>query len=466
MRPAEGMRIDGFTLGPRLHKGGFATIWPVTHPDHALPMVMKVPTILDGFDGPTIVGFEVEQMILPRLSGPHVPRVIASGGFDPMPYLVTEAIPGTSLQPLFNTAPLALDRALDLARRMAAAVHDLHRQQVIHLDLKPGNMMTRPDGTIVCIDFGLAHSDLLPDLLAEEFASPMGSFPYIAPEQILGRRDDLRSDVFALGAMLYQLVTGRLPFGDPPGLRGARRRLWRDPLPPRAIDPTIPPWLQEVILRALAVDPAERTASAAQLLFDLEQPEKVALTARATRMTRDGFWAVWRRRRRMGRLRSFARPPGGTAAQIMESPVLIAAVDLAPDMERLSERILNGMRDLLSVRPQARVACVNVIRTHRIGIDTGTDDEGRHLHVSRLVALQAWGQRLGLPEDRVTFTVLEGTDPAGEILDHARRIMADHIMMGARASSSTRRYLGSVSSRVVAEAPCDVTVLRLPQPGG
>ena len=91
------MEIDGFTLGEKLHTGGFATIWAVTHPDQQLPMVMKVPTILDGYDGPTIVGFEVEQMIMPRLSGPHVPKVIAIGGFDVMPYIVTERIDGGSL---------------------------------------------------------------------------------------------------------------------------------------------------------------------------------------------------------------------------------------------------------------------------------------------------------------------------------------------------------------------------------
>ena len=77
-RPHPGLEIDGFTLGEKLHTGGFATIWEVTHPDHALPMVMKVPTILDGYDGPTIVGFEVEQMISTRLTGPHVPRLMAS----------------------------------------------------------------------------------------------------------------------------------------------------------------------------------------------------------------------------------------------------------------------------------------------------------------------------------------------------------------------------------------------------
>ena len=96
VRPQAGLQIDGFTLGEKLHQGGFATIWAVTHPDHPGPMVMKVPTILDGCDGPTIVGFEVEQMIMPRLAGPHVPRVIGYGDFTLMPYIVTERIEGES----------------------------------------------------------------------------------------------------------------------------------------------------------------------------------------------------------------------------------------------------------------------------------------------------------------------------------------------------------------------------------
>lgn len=459
-RPATGLEIDGFTLGERLHRGGFATIWAVTHPDHPGPMVMKVPTILDGHDGPTIVGFETEQMILPRLAGPHVPAVVAVGDFAVMPYLVMERLSGPSLLAAFRDAPLPVERIVALGTGMAAMVHDLHRQHVIHLDLKPGNVMTRDDGTFVAIDFGLARHDGLPDLLAEEFAIPMGTYPYIAPEQALRQRDDLRSDVFALGAMLYQLATGRMPFGEPAGLRGVRRRLWRDPVPPRAIAPDLPPWLQEVILRALEVDPARRTQSAAQLLFDLEHPGQVELTGRAGRMARDGFWTVLRRRWRMRRIRRFAAPPPLIAAQIARAPVLMAAVDVSPDMEALSERILQTVRDLLAVRPDARIACVNVIRTHRIGIDMATDDAGNHIHVARLVALRSWGERLGLPDGRVTFTVLEGADPGAVLIDHARRIQADHVVMGARGHSTTRRYLGSVSSQVVAQAPCTVTVVR------
>ena len=148
----------------------------------------------------------------------------------------------------------------------------------------------------------------LPDLLAEEFTIPMGTFPFIAPEQYLRCRDDLRSDLFALGAMLYALATGRNPWGTPDSLRGVRKRLWRDPEPPRAIRAEIPEWLQEIILRALVVDPMRRYQTAAQMAFDLGHPQQVKLTARAHKLKRDGWLQVWDRWRIMRKIRRFTAP--------------------------------------------------------------------------------------------------------------------------------------------------------------
>ncbi len=460
IRPYEGLLIDGFTLGAKLHKGGFATIWAVTHADHADSMVMKVPIILDGDDGPTIVGFEAEQMIMPRLSGPHVPRVIAEGDFAVMPYIVTEFIPGDSALALFRTAPRPVSEVIEVVARMAAAVHDLHRQHVIHLDLKPANFLQRASGDMVLVDYGLSRHDQLPDLLAEEFTVPMGTFPYMAPEQYLRQRGDLRSDLFALGAMIYELVTGVLPFGEPSGLSGVRKRLWRDPVPPRALRPGIPEWLQEIILRALEVDPARRYQSAAQLIFDLAHPLQVRLTDRAHKMARDSGLAVFHRWRQIRRLRAFADPPS-MAHQIDRAPIILVAVDLAPEMEALAEQLRLSAQRLLVIQPDARVACVNILKTARIGIDQGTDAAGNNLHVARLVGLKAWARGIDLADDRLTFTVLENPDTASAIIAHAEANRVDHILMGARGHSATRRLLGSVSAKVVAEAPCSVTVVRL-----
>ncbi len=462
VRPTEGLQIDGFTLGAQLHKGGFATVWDVTHPDHALPMVMKVPTILDGDDAPTIVGFEVEQMIMPRLSGVHVPKVVAIGDFAVMPYIVTERIPGDSLLATFTRAPLPMSDLLEVMARMAAAVHDLHRQHVLHLDLKPANFLQRPSGEMVLVDFGLSRHDQLPDLLAEEFTIPMGTFPYIAPEQYLRSRDDPRSDLFALGAMIYELATGKMPFGAPDKLKGVRKRLWRDPVPPRALRPELPEWLQEIILKALEVDPAHRYQTAAQMVFDLTHPAQVKITARGRKLAADGWRTVFARWRVMRRVKGFAAPPS-LSAQMDKAPILMVAVDLSPDMEMLASSLLRAVQRMLVIQPDARVACVNVIKTARIGIDSITDDDGTHLHVSRLVSLRAWADALDLPQERLTFTVLENPDPGTAIIDYAGHNNVDHILMGARGHSSTRRYLGSVSSQVVAEAPCSVTVIRLPE---
>lgn len=460
-RPQTGLEIDGFTLGEKLHEGGFASIWAVTHALYRTPMVMKVPTILDGYDGPTIVGFEVEQMIMPRLTGPHVPRILGVGDFTRLPYIVQEMIPGPSLQARFDKGPWPLSDLLETAARIAEAVHAVHQQHVAHLDLKPANILQRPTGEMVLIDFGLARHDELPDLLEEEFAIPMGTWPYIAPEQYLRQRDDMRSDLFALGAMIYEMATGHPPFGMPQALRQVRRRLWRDPMPPRGVRPEIPEWLQEVILRALEVDPAKRYQSAAQLRFDLQYPGQVTLTERARKLAPDGWGRVFARWRKMHKVTALSHP-NRVGVQIGRAPILLVAVDLSPEGEALAAPLLSWVRRMLLLEPDSRVACVNVIRAGRLAIDVMVDASGENLHVARLVRLKAWAEELDLPEAQLTFTILEGTDPAQVLIDHAAQLGADHILMGARGHSTARRYLGSVSSKVVAEASASVTVIRQP----
>lgn len=457
-RPVAGMEIGGFTLGDRLHQGGFASIWAVTHALYRSPLVMKVPTILDGYDGPTIVGFEVEQMILPRLTGAHVPKVYGVGGFDDMAYIVMEALPGGAL--LERMGPgWPLSDLVGAAARLAGALHALHLQGVAHLDLKPANILQRDTGEMVLIDFGLARHEDLPDLLDEEFAVPMGTYPYIAPEQYLRQRDDLRSDIFALGAMIYEMATGRAPFGVPETLKAARKRLWRDPVPPRALRADLPEWLQEIILRALEVDPARRYQTAAQVQFDLQHPGQVALTARGRKVRPDGFWQVWHRWRKMRRVKRFDAPVSH-GDQMARAPILLVAVDLSPEGETLAPRLMLWVRRMISLQPDSRIAVVNVIRTAVLGLDSGTDEAGENLHVARLVGLRDWGRGLDLTEAQLTFTVLESSDPAAAIIDHATQMRADHILLGARGHSTTRRCLGSVSARVVAEAACSVTVIR------
>ena len=131
--------IDGFRLDERIHQGGMAQLWRVTalgsQADPGLPLIMKVPRIKGGDDPATIVGFEVEQMILPTLRGPHVPRFVAHGDFTQQPYIVMERIDGESVRPRFDAAPLAPDEVAAIGAKVALALHELHRQHVIHLDV-------------------------------------------------------------------------------------------------------------------------------------------------------------------------------------------------------------------------------------------------------------------------------------------------------------------------------------------
>ena len=270
LRPGDS--IDGFRLDERIHRGNMSALWRVTGPFPGDPLIMKFPSLREGDDPAAIVSFEVEQMILPTLSGIHVPRFVASGDLSVQPYLVMERIAGASLRERIPEAPLPPSEISSIGARVAAALHELHAQHVIHLDIKPSNVMFRETGEAVLIDYGLSRHDSLPDLLAEEFRVPLGTAPYISPEQVLRIRNEPRSDQFALGVLLYFLATGERPFGNPGSVPGLRRRIYRDPLPPRALNPSCPAWLQEIILRCLEVDPEARYASGAQLALQLQYP--------------------------------------------------------------------------------------------------------------------------------------------------------------------------------------------------
>lgn len=468
LRLEAGQQLDDFELVERLHQGGMATLWAVRRvgatpaTEIGLPLIMKVPRFKGGEDPATIVGFEVEQMIMPRLSGPHVPRYIARGDFTRQPYIVMEHIASDTLKPRFDRAPLPVDEVAHIGARVAQALHAVHAQHVVHLDIKPSNIMFRESGEAVLVDFGLSRHDQLPDLLEEEFELPMGTGPYMSPEQVQFVRNDPRSDLFALGVLMYHLATGERPFGQPTSVSGLRKRLYTEPIPPRVLAPALPAWFQEVVLRCLEVDPEQRYQSAAQLALDLQNPAQIPLTARAEKARTAGTLS------KLGRwFKAVGHEPAAetsVAKQLERSPIIMVAIGVRNSTPALDAKLLATVRRILMIEPGARLACVSVMKINRVGMDKLTDDEGHSLHMKQLVAIRHWArplqQALEMDDRHLTFHVLESPDTAAAIVEFATKNQVDHIVMGARGTSSLRRYLGSVSAQVVSEAQCSVTVVR------
>ena len=453
-----GVIIDGFRLDEAVHHGGMATLWRVSRTGTAMPMLMKVPRIGEGADPAAIVSFEMEQMIMPRLSGPHVPKFIAAGDLAVQPYIVMESIAGTTLLRRLPDLPLPYAEVTEIGVKVATALDDLHRQYVVHLDVKPSNIMFRPTGEAVLLDYGLSHHNQLPDLMQEEFRLPFGTAPYMSPEQLRGIRNDPRSDIFALGVLLYFFSTGTRPFGESETLRGMRRRLWRDPVPPRGLRPDYPRWLQEIVLRCLEIEPAWRYPTAAQLTFDLNHPNDVKLTGRSERLHRDPFTTVLRRRFNTDLTRP--RTKSALAAQPSSAPIVAVAIDLTAESAPINEALRVAAEQILVTMPSARLACLNVMKVGRLTLDTTLDERGHNKQIDRLVGLRHWGAPLKLNEHQLTTHVLEAADPASAILEFAQANRIDHILIGARQRSVLRKLLGSVSARIAAEAPCSVTVVR------
>lgn len=457
-----GAEVAGFRVQAALHAGGNGYVYAVSAPrerDPGFPLVMKVPGLGRGESPLGLVSFEIEQMIHPTLTGASVPRLVASGVAGVLPYIVMERVEGEGLPEVLARAPLPPDEVARIGAALADAVHSVHLQHVIHLDIKPHNFILRPDGSAVLIDFGYARHRDYPDLLAEEQHHAAGSAAHVSPEQLRGQRADPRSDVFALGTILFALATGELPFGEPATFGGMRDRLWRDPPPPRLINPAVPPWLQEIVLRTLEVDVARRYPSAAHVAFDLRHPDQVQITERGARVAGSGLLAQTRNWWRARRAATDALPhtPGAS-----ESPVVMVAIDTEhPDDDRhhalqiATQAIVAGSADF-------RLMFVSVIGAAPLGEGTRLTDTASGLQLEHRNRLRHWIESLRLPPTRHSLHVMEAPDPAQTLLELARANNVDLIVIGAPGPSQRAfAWLRSVASKVTANAHCSVHVVRV-----
>ena len=456
-----GQSIDGFVIDEPLHAGGMAKIYrvhcadPARQPD--FPLILKLPFMAAGDGGENLRGFEVEKQILAALHGPHAPRYFAAGDVTTRPYLVIEYVEGETLQERLdrNTAHDAAAIA-QMGAQLADAVHWLHEQDVCHLDLKPGNVMLAARGGVVLLDFGLSWQAGKPDLLAEDLRTTIGSYGWIAPEQIVGVRGDPRSDVFAIGVILYELCTGELPFGNPQTKGGLRQRFWMQPAPPRQSNAQVPEWLQEVILTCLAAHADERYASAALLAYDLTHPDQVRITERGRAVKGLGFWKQLRRwfaASESGYEPS--RPPDRNIAQV---PIVMVAVPHDDVNEATLLALRQAVQRGLGNRPGARLSCITVISPAQANAEGAG---GPIIHQKMLAYLRDWAAQVRLGDHPATFHVLEADDVAQALLAYARNNHVNLMVMGAATHGlQLQRLIATVPIKVAMSAPCTVMLVK------
>ena len=340
-------------------------------------------------------------------------------------------------------------------------MHNVHRQQVIHLDLKPENIIVRPNGEAVLLDFGFARHAQYPDLLAEEKAFAAGSAAYVSPEQLQANRSDPRSDVFALGVLLYELATGEQPFGEPATYAGLRDRLWRLPLPPRSVVPATPAWLQEVVLHCLETDVERRYPSAAHVAFDLRHPDQVQLTPRSAWTAGAGFG---RQFRSWWRSRGKAAPAATRLAVTAAAPVILVAVDTEHPDDVRHPALQRATRALIAMNADFRLMFVSAIEAAPLGEGERLEETASGKHLEHRHRLRMWVDPLKLAPSRMSLHVVESADPAATILDLALANHVDLIVLGAPGPEDRAlAWWRSVASAVTAGAHCSVHVVRVPE---
>jgi serine/threonine protein kinase len=420
---------------------------------------MKIPRMTAGDGAENIVSFEVEHQIMQALTGAHVPRFVAAGDLEKVPYLVMEYVHGRTLAHwLALPEGVPAPELAQLGAAVALALHSLHLQNTVHLDVKPDNVLMRSDGSAVLLDFGLSCNAHYPDLLAEELRKAVGSPAWISPEQVVGVRGDPRSDIFALGVILYQLATGELPFGEPQTPAGLRQRLWMDPVPPRQLKPSVPEWLQEVILRCLAPEAAQRYPSAAHLAFDLRHPAHVNVTERGRNTTGTGFYTHFKRWIKAAG--KHYQPSPLPVQVIKEAPIVLVAIA----HQDVSETLLNALRvavaQSMGTHPGARLACVTVIKPSQTST-TQDDSSETRVHRRYLARLHHWAQPLVQAGHQTSCHVIESGDVAQALLSYAAGNHVSLIVMGAATHGLLpQRVAPTIAIKVAMHAPCTVLLVK------
>lgn len=309
---------DRFKIVEVLSRSGMATIFKAEDNQNGNQLVaVKVPHLEYESDPNFFSRFQREEKIGLALNHPYVLKFLPAAN-KTRPYIVTEYLKGCTLAHLLKAMrPLPEKDALKIASLVCDALQHMHDHGVVHRDLKPQNIMICCDRTIRIMDFGIARDSVSRRITHAGNSSSMGTPDYMAPEQVRGKRADNRTDIYNLGTLLYEMLTGRVPFQDENQWASLNARVTGDPKAPRKINPEISIQAEEIVLRALQRDPADRYASAAAMKAELDAPQFIRLTGLADRLAEPTAWEP----------RLFERPLVLAAALL--TPLVLGIVILA-----------------------------------------------------------------------------------------------------------------------------------------
>jgi serine/threonine-protein kinase len=272
-----GDQLDHYRVDSLVARSGMASIFRGVDTRNGRAVAIKVPHPEMEGDPIFFDRFNREEEIGKKLTHPGVVKVFSDEDRTKR-YMVLEWMEGRLLRQILNEEKkLPQERAIRITLGLCKALDYVHSQGVVHRDLKPENIMVDADDNIKLIDFGIAANAGSRRLTFAKLTEAMGTPDYISPEQVKGKRGDARSDVYSLGIMFYEMLTGKVPFTGPNPFVIMNERLLNNPIPPREVNPSISPELQEIIYRALERDPSKRYPNCHEFAMDLEHPEKVGV---------------------------------------------------------------------------------------------------------------------------------------------------------------------------------------------
>ena len=273
--------LDHYRIDKLIARSGMASIYRATDTHNERPVAIKIPHPEMEGDPVLFDRFRREEEIGKNMDHPGVMRVFTDEDRSRI-YMVMEWVDGRLLRQILNEQrKLPPERAVNITRKILDALQYIHDHGVVHRDLKPENVMVDDHDNIKLIDFGIASNAGSRRLTFAKLSQTMGTPDYISPEQVKGSRGDARSDLYSVGVMLYEMLTGKVPFSGPNPFVVMNDRLLNNPMPPREIDPTIAPQLQEIIYRAMERDWKNRYKRASDFIWDLDHQDQVGVADRS-----------------------------------------------------------------------------------------------------------------------------------------------------------------------------------------